>query len=84
MEPILSDWELTNYILAQLYEWAKVPFNPEGGIPKTWVAALRHGVYAGRPRTDDRPYGDPISGWWAEFEGRVLVYGADGRMSWNG
>ena len=84
MASAMSDWQLTNYVLAQLYEWAGIPFNPEGGIPKTWVAALREGVYCGRPRTDDRPYGEPLEGWWSEFESRVLIYKADGTMSWNG
>ena len=82
----MNDWELTNYVLAQLYEWAGLQdaFNPEGGIQKCWVAALRAGIYAGRPRTDDRPYGDPQQGWWAEFDHRVLIYNHDGTMSWNG
>lgn len=81
----MSDWELTNYVLAQLYQWAGVPFNPDGGMAKTWVAALRAGVYAGRPRTDDRRYGEGDGkGWWAEFEHRVLVYNRDGTMSWTG
>ena len=81
----MNDWELTNYVLAQLYEWAAIPFNPEGGMAKCWVAALRAGVYAGRPRTDDRRYGEGDGkGWWAEFDSRVLVYNQDGTMSWNG
>ena len=81
----MSDWELTNYVLAQLYEWANIPFNPEGGMAKTWVAALRANVYAGRPRTDDRLYGEGDgTGWWAEFDHRVLIYNRDGSMSWTG
>ena len=81
----MSDWELTNYVLAQLYEWAGIPFNPEGGMAKTWVAALRANVYAGRPRTDDRVYGEGDGkGWWAEFDHRVLIYNRDGSMSWTG
>jgi hypothetical protein len=81
----MSDWELTNYVLAQLYEWNNIPFNPDSGMAKTWVAALRAGVYAGRPRTDDRVYGEGDGkGWWAEFESRVLIYNRDGSMSWNG
>ena len=83
----MSDWELTNYVLAQLYDWAglKDAFNPDGGIQKTWVAATRAGHYPGRPRTDDRRYGEGEGdGWWAEFEGGVLVYKRDGTMSWTG
>jgi Peptidase_C39 like family len=82
----MSDWELTNFVLQPLYEWAglQLAFNPDGGIQKTWVAALRAGVYCGRPRTGDREYGSPVEGWWAEFDHRVLVYKTDGTMSWNG
>lgn len=80
----MNDWELTNYVLAQLYSWAGVPFNPDSGIAKTWVAALRAGVYAGRPRTEERPWGDPQQGVWAEYDHRVLIYKHDGTMSWNG
>ena len=81
----MDDWQLTNWVLATLYEWANVPFNPDSGIAKTWVAALRAGVYAGRPRTDERPWGDDQNaGVWAEFDHRVLIYRNDGVMSWNG
>ena len=80
----MNDWELTNYVLAQLYEWAEIPFNPNSGLAKTWVAALRANVYAGRPRTDERHWGDPDQGVWAEFDYRVLIYKNDGTMSWTG
>jgi murein DD-endopeptidase MepM/ murein hydrolase activator NlpD len=81
----MSDWELTNYVLATLYEWAGIPFNPDGGMAKTWVAAMRAGHYPGRPRTDDRRYGEGEGdGWWAEFESGLLVYKRDGTMSWTG
>jgi murein DD-endopeptidase MepM/ murein hydrolase activator NlpD len=80
----MNDWELTNYVLAQLYEWAKIPFNPNGGLSKTWVAAMRAGHYPGRPRTDERHWGDPDQGVWAEFDYGVLVYKNDGTMSWTG
>jgi len=88
----MSDWELTNYVLAQLYEWTNagrrpedaIPFNPEGGLAKTWVAAVRAGHYPGRPRTDERPYGDPRAGVWAEFDYGVLIWRNDGTASWTG
>jgi len=88
----MNDWELTNYVLAQLYEWTNagrkpedaIPFNPDGGLAKTWVAALRANVYAGRPRTDERKWGDPNQGVWAEFDHRILIYKNDGTMSWTG
>lgn len=81
----MSDWELTNYVLATLYEWANIPFNADGGMAKTWVAAMRAGHYPGRPRTDDRRYGEGEGdGWWAEFESGLLIYRRDGTMSWTG
>ena len=82
----MSDWELTNYVLAQLYEWAglKDAFNPDGGVCKAWVAAMRAGHYPGRPRTGERPYGDPVTGVWQECDLGVLIYKLDGTMSWTG
>jgi hypothetical protein len=80
----MSDWELTNYVLAQLYEWAGQPFNPEGGLTKTWVAAMRAGHYPGRPRTGERHYGDHNAGVWGEFDYGVLIWKNDGTMSWTG
>ena len=80
----MNDWQLTNYVLAQLYEWAGISFNPDSGIAKTWVAATRAGYYPGRPRTTDREYGTPLDGWWAEFESGLLIFKTDGTMSWTG
>jgi murein DD-endopeptidase MepM/ murein hydrolase activator NlpD len=80
----MSDFELTNYVLAQLYEWARVPFNPDSGIAKCWVAAMRAGHYPGRPRTEERRYGEPNAGVWAEFDLGVLIWKPDGTMSWTG
>jgi len=81
----MNDWELTNYVLSTLYEWAGIEFNPDGGMAKTWVAAMRAGHYPGRPRTDDRVYGlGEGDGWWAEFDHGVLIYKRDGTMSWTG
>jgi hypothetical protein len=80
----MNDFELTNYVLAQLYEWASIPFDPDSGIAKTWVAAMRAGHYPGRPRTGERPYGEPLAGVWAEFDLGVLVWKPDGTMSWTG
>ena len=80
----MNDWELTNYVLAQLYEWARVPFNPDSGIAKCWVAAMRAGHYPGRPRTEERRYGEPNAGVWAEFDLGVLIWKPDGTMRWTG
>lgn len=82
----MTEWELINWVLATLYQWQSLgeQFNPDSGISKTWVAALRDGHYPGRPRTGERPFGDPQTGVWAEFEGGLLIYKADGTMSWRG
>lgn len=82
----MTDWQLLNWVLPTLYEWAglSAEYNPEGGIQKCWVQALRAGHYPGRPRTGDRAYGDPVLGWWAEFDTGLLVYRNDGVMSWTG
>lgn len=80
----MNDFELTNYVLAQLYEWAHIPFNPDSGIAKAWVAAMRAGHYPGRPRTDERRYGEPNAGVWAEFDLGVLIWKPDGTVSWTG
>ena len=47
----MTDWQLINFVLGPLYQWAGLEseFNPGSGLAKTWVAALRAGVYAGRP-----------------------------------
>ena len=54
----MNDWQLTNWVLGSLYDWAglKDAFNPEGGIQRTWVAAVRAGRYPGRPRTRRPPF----------------------------
>lgn len=82
----MTDWQLINWVLATLYEWAGLQgeFNPNGGIQRCWVAALRAGHYPGRPRTGDRAFGSPTEGWWAEFENGLLIYKQDGDMSWTG
>lgn len=82
----MNDWEIINYVLVNLYEWAGLSheFNPESGICKTWVAALRAGQYPGRPRTGERPYGDPVEGVWQECDQQLLIWKNDGTMSWTG
>ena len=80
----MTDWQLRNWVLSTLYEWAQLPYNPESGTAKAWVAALRAGHYPGRPRTTDRPFGSPEEGVWAEFENELIVYRHDGEMSWTG
>ena len=82
----MTDWQLINWVLATFYEWQGLSdqFNANGGIQKCWVAALRAGHYPGRPRTGDRAFGEPTEGWWAEFEGGLLIFKTDGEMSWTG
>ena len=81
---LMTDWQLTNWVLATLYEWQQIPFDPNSGICKAWVAAVRAGHYPGRPRTGERPFGDPQEGVWQECEQQLLIYKNDGEMSWTG
>jgi hypothetical protein len=81
---VLSDWEITHWLMPDLWQWAGVPYNPEGLTSKAWLQELREGRYRGRPRTADRGYGDG-RGDWAEFDGGVVVTRSDsGEWSWNG
>jgi hypothetical protein len=82
----MTDWQLINWVLATLYDWAGLAdqFDPGSGICKTWVAALRAGHYPGRPRTGERHFGDPDEGVWQECESGLLIYKNDGEMSWTG
>jgi hypothetical protein len=82
----MNDWQLINFVLGPLYEWAGLAdqFNPESGICKAWVAALRAGAYPGRPRTGERPYGSPPEGVWQECESQLLIWKPDGTVSWTG
>jgi uncharacterized protein YvpB len=83
---LMEDWQLKAWVLADLYNWAGVPYNPESGTAQGWVDALREGVYLGRPRTGERPYGQgEDAGVWIEFDSGVLLYRArDGKASWTG
>lgn len=81
---MLSDWEMLNWVMPDLWGWAGVGYNPESLTAKAWLQELREGRYRGRPRTDDRPYGDG-RGHWAEFSSGVVVTRTDsGEWSWNG
>lgn len=82
---VLSDWEVLNWIAPDLWQWAGVAYNPDALTSKAWLAELRAGRYRGRPRTADRPYGDPERGAWAEFDAGVVVTRSDtGEWSWEG
>jgi hypothetical protein len=81
---VLSDFEVLNWVMPDLWQWAKIPYNPNGLTSKAWLAELRAGRYRGRPRTADRPYGDG-RGDWAEFDAGVVVTDAGkGEWSWEG
>jgi hypothetical protein len=82
----MSDWQLINFVLGPMYEWQGLSdqFNPESGVCKAWVAALRAGQYPGRPRTGERPYGSPVEGVWQECEQQLLIWKNDGTVSWTG
>ena len=83
---MLSDWELLNWVMPDLWGWAGVPYNPEALTSKAWLKELREGRYRGRPRTADRPYGEgDAAGHWAEFDAGVVVSRtAGGEWSWHG
>jgi hypothetical protein len=83
---LMSDWELRNWVLQDLYAWASIDYNPDSGTAQGWVNALRAGHYLGRPRTGERPYGqDGGVGVWVEFDYGVLVFRfSDGAASWTG
>jgi hypothetical protein len=83
---MLSDWEMLNWVMPDLWQWAGVPYNPESLTSKAWLEELRQGRYRGRPRTDDRRYGEGDGrGHWAEFDLGVCVTRSDsGEWSWHG
>ena len=83
---LLEDWQIKGWVLADLYAWAGIPYNPESGTAQGWVTALRDGTYLGRPRTEERPYGEgEDAGVWVEFDGGVLFFRLrDGAASWKG
>ena len=83
---MLSDWEILNWVMPDLWQWAGVPYNPEALTSKAWLKELREGRYRGRPRTDDRRYGEGNGrGHWAEFDAGVVVTRTDsGEWSWQG
>jgi hypothetical protein len=82
---MLSDWEVLNWVMPDLWAWAKIDYNPEALSSKAWLKELREGRYRGRPRTADRGYGDPQRGAWAEFDyGTVVTRSDSGEWSWHG
>ena len=83
---LMEDWQLRAWVLADLYAWAGIPYNPDSGTAQGWVEALRAGTYLGRPRTEERPYGAAEeAGLWIEFDHGCLLYRLrDGQTSWNG
>jgi hypothetical protein len=83
---LMEDWQIKNWVLSDLYQWAGIPYNPEAGTAQAWVLALRDGVYLGRPRTEERGYGEgDMAGCWVEFDHGVLFFRfSDGQYSVRG
>jgi hypothetical protein len=81
---MLSDWELLNWVMPDLWAWAGLAYDPEALTSKAWLQELRAGRYRGRPRTAARPYGDG-RGDWVEHDAGVVVTRSDtGEWSWQG
>lgn len=81
---MLSDWEVLNWVMRDLWVWAGIDYNPDALTSKAWLKELREGRYRGRPRTTDRPYGEG-RGFWAEFDyGTVVTRSDSGEWSWQG
>jgi hypothetical protein len=83
---VLTDWQIKNWIMPDLWQWQGIDYNPEAGTSQGWVNALRAGHYLGRPRTGERPYGEGNeAGVWVEHEHGLLVYRfSDDQASWTG
>jgi Peptidase_C39 like family len=83
---LMEEWQVRQWVLADLYKWAGVPYNPDSLSAKGWVCALREGTYLGRPRTAERPYGEgDDAGFWVEYDSGVLwVRALDGAWSVTG
>ena len=83
---LLEDWQCRLWLLGPLHESAGIPFNPDSGTAHAWVKFLREGKYLGRPRTEERMYGEGDQiGYWVEYEHGVLCYRvSDGASSITG
>jgi murein DD-endopeptidase MepM/ murein hydrolase activator NlpD len=79
---LLDGWQLKGWVLADLYQQAGVPYNPESATANAWCDELHRGVYRGRPRGEEHPIEDGV---WQEFQYGVCVWRAsNGAISWNG
>jgi hypothetical protein len=83
---LMEDWQVRAWVLSDLYQWAGISYNPDAGTAQAWVLALRDGVYLGRPRTEERSYGEGEgAGCWIEFDNGVLMFRfSDGAWSVRG
>lgn len=82
---LLEDWQVKGWILADLYQQAGVPFNPDSGVNAAWLSEFRALRYRGLPVGAEHPIGEPRFGVWQQFEGGVVVYrDGDGVTSWEG
>jgi murein DD-endopeptidase MepM/ murein hydrolase activator NlpD len=79
---LLEGWQLKGWVLADLYQQAGVPYNPESATASAWCDELHRGVYRGRPRGEEHQIEDGV---WQEYESGVVVWKAStGAVSWNG
>ena len=83
---MLEDWQVLHWVMPEIWQAAERPYNPDALTSSAWLAELRAGRYRGRPRSDDRPYGEgDLAGHWAEFEAGVCTTNAaTGGWSWSG
>jgi hypothetical protein len=81
---MLSDWEVLNWVMPDLWAWAGLAYDPEALTSKAWLAELREGRYRGRPRTAARPYGDGRGDWVEHDAGVVVTRAESGEWSWQG
>jgi len=83
---LMEDWQIRAWVLSDLYQWAGLPYNPDSGTAQGWVLALRGGTYLGRPRTEERAYGEgDQAGVWVEYDHGVLFFRlSDGSWSVTG
>ena len=79
---LLEDWQVKGWVLADLYQQAGVPFNPDAATATAWVSELREGRYRGRPCGPEHAI---EGGVWQEFDfGAVVWRASDGALSWEG
>jgi len=77
---MLSQWQIVNWVLVDLYTESGLAFNPETAINKSWADEMKAGRYKGRPLSPEHQI---EGGAWQEFQLGVAVW-LGGTISWNG